>query len=580
MDEATVYCFDRDAAAIATAYEQSSMEEVQRQLVRYLPGGGRVLEIGCGSGRDAAFLTKEGFSVTAVDPSAGMIGEAVARHPVLEGRVLQEGFPLSPESPLLEEKYQAVVSIATVMHIPDSELFEFALQVRELLEPGGVLVISSSVGREGLRGNRDPSGRLMLERPPDELQLLFERTGFRYITGIETADAAGRNLRWHTLVMERSRGALSRPIDEIETIISRDRKNTTYKLALLRALCDVALHEQSSATWRADGLVSVPMGLVLEKWLFYFWPVIEADLPDGTVAVPQMRGGEKNGKIVFRQAMRELVSRYHHLGGVSAMYHDYRSGTVPADLHSYLEGALRGIETAIIRGPVKYAGGAIKGADSYFSYEKGKAGKKDYRSAAAALYTKGSILVPAGAWREMCLIGHWISESLVLRWAELTCSMSGGLVPVERAVGLLLSRPDMKREVSVARAAYGQVPGLECTWTGRKLGRSFEIDHVIPFAVSHNNDLWNLAPAEKSINSKKSDKLVTAKTLVSSKGRIIDNWEVLHDSAPERFELEVRRSLLHRGADSTGWLESAFSGLREKVETIAILRGVPRWDAP
>jgi hypothetical protein len=200
------------------------------------------------------------------------------------------------------------------MHIPNARLFEFAMQARDLLEPGGIIIVSSSIGRGDQPDDRDESGRLMIERPSEELQLLFERIGFRFITRIENTDAGGRDLRWYSLVMERQEGGISRSVDEIETIISHDRKDTTYKIALLRALCDIAQNEHLAVQWWADGFVSVPLRLVAEKWLFYYWPIIESDVGSRKVAVPQKRGREENVMLGFRKSMRELIVHYQCIG--------------------------------------------------------------------------------------------------------------------------------------------------------------------------------------------------------------------------------------------------------------------------
>lgn len=576
MDKPTITHFDENSPSLADAYEVVNMGVVHDILLRYLPKNRPVIEIGCGSGRDAAILVDEGFDVTALDASAGMVSEAISRHPTLAGRVIHSDFPLPANSPLLSERYGGVISIATVMHVSNAHLFEFAMQVRELLDPGGILVISSSIGRGALPDDRDESGRLMIERPAEEIQLLFERTGFRFVTRHDTADASGRDIRWYTLIMERHEGGISRSVDEIETIISHDRKDTTYKIALLRALCDIAQSEQLAAKWRTDGFVAVPLGLVVEKWLIYYWPIIEADEHGEKVAIPQKRGREENVMLGFRRSVRELIARYHNLGGISAMYNDYISDTVPQELLSCVTNAVRDIDHAIRNGPIRYAGGAIEGQSKYFDYEREMHSRRRYESSGTASETLGSVLVPTGTWREMCLIGHWISESLVIRWAELTSELSNGAVSIEEVVGLLLRLPETDRDVLVAKAAFTRVPDLKCTWTGRSLHNRFAVDHMVPFSISHSNDLWNLAPSDISTNVSKSDKLVTMETLVSCKGRIFGNWEVLQDKAPKRFELEMKRSLL-RLPYSGGWMDSAFSGLKEKVETIAILRGMSRW---
>jgi len=80
---ATVRAFDR----LAPRYDALSSGElframrarVHQALARALPPGARVLEIGCGSGVDTAWLAGRGGRVVAADPSAAMLEQARAR---------------------------------------------------------------------------------------------------------------------------------------------------------------------------------------------------------------------------------------------------------------------------------------------------------------------------------------------------------------------------------------------------------------------------------------------------------------------------------------------------------------------
>ncbi|OHD72236.1 MAG: hypothetical protein A2177_09420 [Spirochaetes bacterium RBG_13_68_11] len=175
-------------------------------LLRYLPPkGASVLELGCGSGRGAAFLLASGYEVTGVDASAGMVAEAARLHPELAGRVSRAAVPFPADLPLLRHSFDAVVAIGMFMHIPDAGLPDTVLQIGRLLRPGGVLFIDGSVGRTGLQNERDGTGRLFRERPPCELQLLLEKHGFNLTACRESPDTLGRPaLRWVSLVFNRA----------------------------------------------------------------------------------------------------------------------------------------------------------------------------------------------------------------------------------------------------------------------------------------------------------------------------------------------------------------------------------------
>lgn len=67
---------------------------------------------------------------------------------------------------------------------------------------------------------------------------------------------------------------------------------------------------------------------------------------------------------------------------------------------------------------------------------------------------------------------------------------------------------------------------VACCWTGKNLKvTDYAVDHAFPFARWPNNDLWNLLPSKKKINSQKSDKLPTGFKLTESREFITHWWK-------------------------------------------------------
>jgi SAM-dependent methyltransferase len=240
MDERTVRHYTTTASERTAAYESVDVSAMQESMLRYFGEGSRLLEIGCGSGRDAAFLTSHGRNVTATDASEGMIEAAKQGHPEMAGEFHCLPFPFPSGSDLHGQTFDGIYAIAMVMHVPEDELFEFAFQIRSALRSGGTVVLSFSTGRDGLSDERDKAGRLFIERPPGKIRLLFERLGFRVLEQRKGTDGMGRDIEWHTLVLRLANDVGNSPVDQIETVINRDRKDATYRLAFLRALCDIA----------------------------------------------------------------------------------------------------------------------------------------------------------------------------------------------------------------------------------------------------------------------------------------------------------------------------------------------------
>jgi hypothetical protein len=132
----------------------------------------------------------------------------------------------------------------------------------------------------------------------------------------------------------------SRSLDKIEGILNRDKKDATYKPALFRALAELATTNYQAAAWLPEGKVSVPMALIADKWLEYFWPLLESQ-----IFIPQKRG-EKPGSskpIAFRVAMNKLIAHYKNLGGLCGFSIDYRGNDLPnegSQLHRKLHRVL------------------------------------------------------------------------------------------------------------------------------------------------------------------------------------------------------------------------------------------------
>ena len=379
--------------------------------------------------------------------------------------------------------------------------------------------------------------------------------------------------------MQRIEGRTPRAVDEIETIINRDKKVATYKLALLRALCEISQTQGHMVNWHTDGTVGIPLGLVAEKWLLYYWPIVEEDIVQGKwAALPQTQGWEKNKPIAFRKAMHGLIQHYRAQGGLSAMYNDYKARMVPYAAKPQLDLALNKIAQTIVSGPVTYAGGALRGGEKYFRFSGRRSALHRCTDPVSTCGRLGQIIMSGSTWREMCLIGHWVAESLVLRWAELTHELSNGSVPVKDVVDRLLVVPEAARDVYLAKEVYGTLDDLRCVWTDKHLGVSFAVDHTVPFSICRSNDLWNLLPADPKVNGRKSDKLVTKGLLYKRRDAILHYWDTMRGAAENRFAVELERSLMHESYNSDNWQYAAFAGLVESVETLAAQRGLERWE--
>jgi SAM-dependent methyltransferase len=325
MDEATLEYYEQNAATVAPGYEAVSAG-VSALFPFVFKRGQRVLDIGAGSGRDMARLLSLGMDAYGIEPSESMRNAAVAAHPDLSARLFAGNVPGGLPS-TLPGPWDAIMLSAVIMHIPDAELFDVALELREQLAVGGKLLVSAPETRPDVSpgASRDNRGRLMIVRSPTQLRLLFERLGFELENQWTSADSTGRPFLWTTLLFRRAAGTPGAGgLGRVASIINADRKVATYKLALIRALCDIAMTSWALASWEAGGVVSVPLALVAERWVRYYWPLMgpgprSRDADEPSVRFPQINGEGKGAKpIAFRAVLSELVDECRPLGGLTA----------------------------------------------------------------------------------------------------------------------------------------------------------------------------------------------------------------------------------------------------------------------
>ena len=77
MDRATLAAYDKDAAAFAQDWhDQPAPIDLQEIVGQFFIKGGATADIGCGSGREVAWLNANGFRAEGLDASEGLLAEA------------------------------------------------------------------------------------------------------------------------------------------------------------------------------------------------------------------------------------------------------------------------------------------------------------------------------------------------------------------------------------------------------------------------------------------------------------------------------------------------------------------------
>jgi SAM-dependent methyltransferase len=112
-------------------------------LTAVLEQAGRVADLGCGPGHVAAWLAARGATVVGVDLSAAMVAVGRREFPGVEFR---QGDLL--DVPAADGEFDAVVALYSVIHLRPAELRRAFGEIRRVLRPGGLVLVSFHIGTE------------------------------------------------------------------------------------------------------------------------------------------------------------------------------------------------------------------------------------------------------------------------------------------------------------------------------------------------------------------------------------------------------------------------------------------------
>lgn len=280
MDAQTETFYATHSALLAAAYNSV---EVAGDLVACFADHQKILDLGCGAGRDLAALLCAGKDAYGVDPVPAMI-QAAETHLANLGLLSEKRLFVASVSDLsifADGAFDGLLCSAVLMHLPEEKLFDAVYAIQRVLRHGGRLRVSIPARRDDVNPNtrRDANGRLFTDLAPAKLQLLLERVGFSLVGARLARDSLSRpGIEWWVGDFTRQADAGDRPLHLVESILNRDKKDATYKLALFRALAEIAQTQSHLATYTLEGKVRLPLGTLAEKWILYYWPIFESEI--------------------------------------------------------------------------------------------------------------------------------------------------------------------------------------------------------------------------------------------------------------------------------------------------------------
>jgi SAM-dependent methyltransferase len=188
--------YNQNADKFFNTTVNADMSELYQRFFTYAPSQGRILDAGCGSGRDTKAFIERGYQVVAFDASQRMVemSSAYTGQATLLLRFDQLEF---------REEFDAVWACASLLHVPDSEIDDALTRLNRALVPGGTMFIAFKYGA----GEQERRGRWFSDYNEERMQQLLARhpdltLRDQFITGDARPDRNAE--RWINVILSKT----------------------------------------------------------------------------------------------------------------------------------------------------------------------------------------------------------------------------------------------------------------------------------------------------------------------------------------------------------------------------------------
>ena len=172
------------------------MTNTYKEFLKLVPKGGKILDLGCGSGRDSMNFMKLGYEVTAVDGAKELAKKASV---LLGNEVIVSTF----EELELKEKFHGIWACASLLHIKREDLKTVLNNLYNNLEDNGVFYMSFKYGEKEYVDDKNRYFNCFTDE--SIISFINENTKYNILGLYITEDKLGRvnEVKWVNLICNR-----------------------------------------------------------------------------------------------------------------------------------------------------------------------------------------------------------------------------------------------------------------------------------------------------------------------------------------------------------------------------------------
>lgn len=144
----TIQYYNRNAIRFSDSTKEIDFTETQNKFLQYLKPNSKILDFGCGSGRDTKYFIQKGFQVDAIDGSIELC------------KIASEFTGEEVKQMLFQElssinQYDGVWACSSILHLPYKELKDVVHKTAIALKEEGVFYTSFKYSeKEGMKNGR------------------------------------------------------------------------------------------------------------------------------------------------------------------------------------------------------------------------------------------------------------------------------------------------------------------------------------------------------------------------------------------------------------------------------------------
>lgn len=188
----TLKYYQENAQEFYDSTVNADLSEHYERFLKNIPEHGKILDFGCGSGRDTRVFLLKGYSVDAIDGSSEMCRLA-SEHCGIQVKCM-DFMDLNEKG-----KYDGIWACASILHVSREKMPSLLVKMREAIVDGGVIYISYKLG--DFEGERN--GRFFLDVTSNAFRdMLVHVTGFKIIEEWYTDDVRSeKHCKWYNVIL-------------------------------------------------------------------------------------------------------------------------------------------------------------------------------------------------------------------------------------------------------------------------------------------------------------------------------------------------------------------------------------------